>query len=148
MAGAEKVKAGSRRSEEGSLFAQEAARLMTDRHCTDVQLLDLRGISQVCDFIVIGSGTSDRQMRSVSEEVGKLGKETGYTWCRMNSDPSSTWIVVDFIDVVIDQEGRPWIALAHNPGGEEGIAGTLVIGPRLRGPLPPLSPGGPETLGL
>ena len=57
----------------------------------------------------------------------------------------------DFIDVVIDKQGRPWIALAHNPGGEEGIAGTLVTGPRLRGPLeplPPIVPGGPETLGL
>ena len=101
MADAEKVKAGSRRSEEGSLFAQEAARLMQDRHCTDVQLLDLTGISQVCDYIVIASGTSDRQMRSVSEEIGKLGKETGYQWCRTNTDPSSTWIVVDFIDVVV-----------------------------------------------
>ena len=101
MTGAEKVKAGSRRSEEGSLFALEAARLLGNRHCTDVQVLDLRGISQVCDFIVIGSGTSDRQMRSVSEEVGKLGKETGHQWFRTNTDPSSTWIVVDFIDVVI-----------------------------------------------
>ena len=101
MAGAEQAKAGGSRSEEGSLFAREAARLMQDRHCTDVLLLDLTGISQVCDYIVIGSGTSDRQMRSVSEEIGKLGKDTGYTWCRTNTDPSSTWIVVDFIDVVV-----------------------------------------------
>ncbi len=57
----------------------------------------------------------------------------------------------DFIDVVIDKQGRPWIALAHNPGNQEGIVGTLVTGPRLRGPLEPLPPivsGGPETLGL
>ena len=40
-------------------------------------------------------------MRSVSEEVGELGKEVGYQWFRTNSDSSSTWIIVDFIDVVI-----------------------------------------------
>ena len=35
------------------------------------------------------------------QEVGKLGKEIGYQWFRTNSDSSTTWIVVDFIDVVI-----------------------------------------------
>jgi hypothetical protein len=55
----------------------------------------------------------------------------------------------DFIDVVIDVEGRPWIALAHNIYNEEAIIGTLVTGPALRGPLEPLPElpmGGQSTL--
>jgi len=55
----------------------------------------------------------------------------------------------DFIDVVIDLDGRPWIALANNPAGEIGIIGTISEGPALRGdlmPLAPLIPGGPATL--
>ena len=55
----------------------------------------------------------------------------------------------DFIDVVIDVDGRPWIALAHNIYNQEAIIGTLVTGPALRGPLEPLPPiveGGPSTL--
>ncbi len=82
-------------------FAVEAARLLEDRHCTDIRLLDLRGISQVCDFILIGSGTSDRQMRSVADEVSTLGKERGESRFRTNNDPASTWIIVDFIDLVV-----------------------------------------------
>ena len=82
-------------------FAVEAARLLEDLHCTDVQLLDLRGISQVCDFILIGSGTSDRQMRSVADSVNDLAKEMGTARFRINNDPASTWIVVDFVDVVV-----------------------------------------------
>ncbi len=40
----------------------------------------------------------------------------------------------DFIDVELDDEGRPWIALAHNAAGtEEAIIGTLVTGPSLYG---------------
>jgi hypothetical protein len=56
----------------------------------------------------------------------------------------------DFIDIVIDQYGRPWFGLAHNPGGEIGIFGTFAEGPSLRGEgieaLTPLPLGGPSTL--
>ena len=92
---------GSRANSDSLDFAMEAARLLEDRHCTEVKLLDLRGISQVCDFILIGSGTSDRQMRSVADEVGTLGKERGTSRFRTNNDPASTWIIVDFIDLVV-----------------------------------------------
>lgn len=58
----------------------------------------------------------------------------------------------DFIDIEIDDEGRPWIALAHNVNSEEAIIGTLTDGPKLIGdmsePLPTLPAGGNATLGL
>jgi hypothetical protein len=56
----------------------------------------------------------------------------------------------DFIDVEIDDEGRPWIALAHNARGyEEAVIGTLMEGPTLYGELtylPVLPVGGNSTL--
>ena len=56
----------------------------------------------------------------------------------------------DFIDVEIDDEGRPWIALAHNAAGsEEAVIGTLMEGPTLYGDLTYLEilpAGGPSTL--
>lgn len=57
----------------------------------------------------------------------------------------------DFIDVEIDDEGRPWIALAHNVMGEAGIVGTWVTGPALMGELrqlPEITPGGPHTVSV
>jgi len=57
----------------------------------------------------------------------------------------------DFIDIEIDDEGRPWIALAHNVRNEEGIVGTWTSGPALYGDivqLPLLEKGGNETLSL
>ena len=56
----------------------------------------------------------------------------------------------DFIDVELDDAGRPWIALAHNAAGfEEAIVGTLTEGPALYGDivaLDSLPPGGNSTL--
>jgi hypothetical protein len=56
----------------------------------------------------------------------------------------------DFIDVELDDVGRPWIALAHNAAGfEEAIIGTLTEGPALYGEivaLDSLPSGGNSTL--
>ena len=82
-------------------FAADAARLVHDLHCTEVRLLDVRGLSQVCDFVLVGSGTSDRQMKSVAHELQDLGEESGHACFRTNADGDATWIVVDFVDLVV-----------------------------------------------
>ena len=81
-------------------FAMEAANLMRDLKCEDVVLLDVRTLSQVCDYVIIGSGTSDRQMQSVARDLKELGDEHGERAFRINQDKSATWVVVDFVDVV------------------------------------------------
>lgn len=81
-------------------FAIEAARLLADRHCEDVQLMDVRQVSQVCDFIIIGTGTSERQMKSVAAELEDLGESMDNRVFRSNRDESTTWIVIDFVNVV------------------------------------------------
>ena len=54
----------------------------------------------------------------------------------------------DFIDILIDQHGRPWFGLSHNIV-DQGIYGTMMMGPSLRDaavPLNPLPEGGFSTL--
>ncbi|MDP7004800.1 MAG: ribosome silencing factor [Phycisphaerales bacterium] len=86
---------------ESAVFAAEAGRLLRDRHCEDVLLLDVTGLSQVCDYVLVATGTSDRQMKSVSAEIADLGEELGFPAFRKNVDTGATWIVVDFITVVL-----------------------------------------------
>ncbi|MBG84409.1 MAG: ribosome silencing factor [Phycisphaerae bacterium] len=100
------VQAGSAGSEAANgnssiEFARQAARLAVDLHCEDVRLLDVRGLSQICDFILVASGTSDRQMRSVAEDMEELAEEAGYQRFRVTGDSLDTWIVVDFVDLVV-----------------------------------------------
>jgi len=55
----------------------------------------------------------------------------------------------DFLDMAVDQYGRPWFSLANNDAGEIGIFATITNGPSLRGDLVDLNPmplGGNLTL--
>ncbi|MBY0261764.1 MAG: ribosome silencing factor, partial [Phycisphaerales bacterium] len=82
-------------------FAIDAARTLSDDKCEDVQLLHVSGISQVSDYIIIASGTSDRQMSSSADDMEAVGVRHGWKTFRRHDDDRTTWIVVDFVDVVV-----------------------------------------------
>jgi ribosome-associated protein len=82
-------------------FAVEAARLLRDDKCEDVVMLDVRGMSQITDYVIIGSGTSERQMRSILNHVEDLGATRGFQAFRSNTDDRASWVLVDFVDVVV-----------------------------------------------
>ena len=88
-------------AEAARAFAIEAARLLDDDKCADVVLLDVRKLSQVTDYIVIASGTSERQMRSVLGHVEELGEGLNFRAFRSSTDERSTWLLADFVDVVV-----------------------------------------------
>lgn len=82
-------------------LAIEAARLMNDRHCDEIVVYDVAGISPVTDFVVLASGTSDRQVRSVGHEVADLAKQHGYQRMGTDRDEDYRWFVVDFGAVMV-----------------------------------------------
>lgn len=82
-------------------FAIDVARLIHDDRCEDVLVLDVRNLSQVSDYIVLASGTSDRQLRSVQQHVVELGSELGHPAFGKSTDEGATWMIADFVDVVV-----------------------------------------------
>ena len=82
-------------------LAIELARSMHDDKCADIVVLDVRGKSPITDFVVIGSGTSDRQMHGVIQNVRKMGDKLGHAAWRSDADDQSTWLLADFVDVIV-----------------------------------------------
>ncbi len=82
-------------------FALASARLAGERHCTDIVVLDLRKISQVTDYFVIVTGTSDRQMRGVADEITDEAKKHKLSLFGRPGYEQGHWILLDFIDVVV-----------------------------------------------
>lgn len=105
-------------------FAIDAARLMYENKCEQIVVMDLRGVSPICDFFVIANGTSERQMRAVVDHVKKMGKERGETPYGVSGYDESKWIVVDYVDVIIhlfDGEHRAYYDLDSLWGENEPV---------------------------
>jgi ribosome-associated protein len=79
-------------------FALEAARLAANTRCQDVNILTMTGLLPVTDFFVIATGSSARQMRTV---LGELAIQHGLKSFRRSGYEGESWIVVDFVDVVV-----------------------------------------------
>jgi ribosome-associated protein len=95
-------------------FAVAAARVAAERHCTDVAVLDLRGKSPATDYFVICTGTSDRQMRTVADEISQVARDMGQQRFGRAGYDQARWILLDYVDVVIhifDEEYRDYYDL-------------------------------------
>ena len=75
-------------------FSIEAARLLSDSHCEDVLVFDVRGISQLTDYLVLATGTSDRQIKAVGTaarlELEELLERRVHLFLRVKVSPK--WI--------------------------------------------------------
>jgi len=82
-------------------LAAAAARIAQHDNCQDIVVLDLRGVSPVTDYFVIATGTSDRQIRSVAEDIADHGRKIGQKLWKMAGEDTAEWLLMDFVDVVV-----------------------------------------------
>ena len=95
-------------------LALTAARIAHERHCTDIVVLDLTGISPATNYYVIATGTSDRQSRTVAEEISEEAKKQGHQRFGIAGYDKGQWILLDFVTVVVhifDEERRDYYNL-------------------------------------
>jgi ribosome-associated protein len=101
-AGAERVgEALTAQQRAARTFAIEAAQMLADDKCTDVVVLDVRGMNSLADYIVVATGTSDRQMRFCALNLKDKAEAMGHGVARKNEDERTTWVVLDCMDVVV-----------------------------------------------
>jgi ribosome-associated protein len=103
-----------KRNSEARSFALAAAQLADGRRCSDIVVLDLKGKSPATDYFVIVTGTSDRQRRTVADEICEAARERSIRRFGSAGYEQGRWILLDFIDVVIhifDEEFREYYDL-------------------------------------
>jgi len=100
--------------QDAKVFALAAAELAEGRHCSDITVLDLKGKSPATDYFVIATGTSDRQMRTVADEISQHARDHGHQRFGRAGYDQARWILLDYVDVVIhifDSEYRDYYDL-------------------------------------
>jgi len=82
-------------------LAQRAAQIAIDHKAQDVVLLDLRGVTDMTDFFLIASGTSDTHVRSLGENIMMGLKKDGSPAHHVEGLEKGRWVLLDFVDFVV-----------------------------------------------
>jgi ribosome-associated protein len=81
--------------------AMRAAQLAQDMKANDVVLLNLQGVTDMTDFFVIASGTSDTHVRSIGEHIVSELKKEGVRVHHVEGVQQGRWVLLDFVDFVV-----------------------------------------------
>lgn len=81
--------------------ARRAASLCVSNKAQEVVLLDLHGVTDMTDFFVVATGTSDTHVRSVAQKVVDGMEEAGLKAYHIEGAESGRWVLVDYVDFVV-----------------------------------------------
>jgi ribosome-associated protein len=80
---------------------QEITRALEDAKGQDIKTLDVRGITDFTDYMIIVSGTSSRHVQTLAEKVRDHLRELGVRAVGTEGHSTGDWVLIDFGDVVV-----------------------------------------------
>ncbi len=94
---------------------QLAVRCAADKKAFDIKVLDLRQIASFTEFFIIASGSNQRQVQAVSDEINEqLKKQLNSRAIRIEGYTGGEWVLLDYGDFVVhifDKDAREFYDL-------------------------------------
>src|SRR5258706_247305 len=140
-----------------------ALKALEDMKAVNIRVLDVRGLTDVADTMIVASGTSDRHVRSIAENVIVTAKAAGRRPLGTEGKQDGEWVPVDLQDllvarehvVALDERGRSfttvqlseWLGLRREAGeplsfiigGPDGLDAAVLARAQLRWSLSALT---------
>ena len=82
-------------------YAHLVVNATSEKQASDVVMLDIKSVSDFADYFVIMTAESNRQMRSLIDDIEKVMKEAGGNIHHREGSPQASWWLLDFGDVVV-----------------------------------------------
>jgi ribosome-associated protein len=82
-------------------LVQRAVAILLDSKANDVVVLNLKGVTDMTDYFVIASGTSDTHVRSLGEHVMEGLKKDGNAANHVEGLMQGRWVLLDYVDFVV-----------------------------------------------
>lgn len=99
-----------------SSVADAAIEAADEKLAADPVVLDLRGVVDTFDALVVASGRNDRQVRAIAEEVERRVALEGFSPIHVEGLDDARWVALDYGDVIVhvfDEEAREYYDLEH-----------------------------------
>ena len=83
-------------------YAMLAGKVLSNKKGRDIVIIDIQEKASFADYFVICSGTSERQIQTLSDEVEERLIKEGLVLNSIEGKHGSGWILMDFGDIIIN----------------------------------------------
>lgn len=83
-------------------YAVLAGKTLSAKKAQDIVIIDIQEKASFADYFVICSGTSERQIRTLVDEVEEALAKEGLFVKSVEGKQSSGWILMDFGDIIVN----------------------------------------------
>jgi ribosome-associated protein len=74
---------------------------LEDLKAQDIQILDVRGMTSITDLMIVASGTSDRHIKALADNVVEAVKKHDVQPIGVEGESSREWVLVDLGDIIL-----------------------------------------------
>lgn len=74
---------------------------LEDMKAVNIKKLDVSGLTDIADMMIIASGNSDRHVRSIAEHVVEKAKSAGHRPLGVEGARDAEWVLVDLQDILV-----------------------------------------------
>jgi ribosome-associated protein len=74
---------------------------LDDVKAKDIVRLDVRGVTTVTDFMVVASGTSNRHVKALVDNVAEKAREAGHRPVGIEGEEGGEWVLLDLQDTLV-----------------------------------------------
>lgn len=109
-----RTKASGKKTTGTENIALAACEILLEKKGVEPVVLDVRGLSDVTDYMVIVTGENALHIKALKEEVERQLAQKGYEPYREADEVQSGWVVLDYLDFMVHiftRELRAYYAL-------------------------------------
>lgn len=74
---------------------------LDENKAEEIETIDLRGQTSLADYMIVASGSSTRQVASLSHKIEEKLANSPQSVLRVEGLPAADWVVVDCGDVIV-----------------------------------------------
>ena len=78
-----------------------AINALEDAKGENIKVLDVSSLTDITDFMIVATGTSERHIKTLATRVLEHMHEAGWKQLGIEGEDARDWVLVDFVDIVI-----------------------------------------------
>ena len=82
--------------------AVKIAKILDSKIAQDIKIIEISDVTILADYMVIATGRSSTQVKSLADEVENQMDEAGVSVSHIEGHRSNSWILLDYVDIIVN----------------------------------------------